>query len=38
MTKLFREYPVGFHWVQVDFKDSLNFVVDYVIAVQIIHD
>ena len=38
MIKLFRECPVGFYWVQVDLKQSINIAADHVVAVQIVQD
>ena len=38
MIKLFRECPVGFYWVQVDLKKSINIAADHVLAVQIVQD
>ena len=37
-SKLFRELDVGFYWVQVDLRDSVQFTVEHVIAVHIIKD
>ena len=37
-TKLFRDSPEGYYWVQVDLKDSLQFTAEHIFAVHIFKD
>ena len=37
-SKLFRELEIGFYWVQLDLRDSVQLVVDHVVAMHIFRD